>query len=137
MLRRLIFILALFAGTTNVYAANDGDEAPQSDVGMETESVPEDGVPKIPKINFTVIDDAPVIDGELTDLFWKQALEFSLDFVPIPSDGRGAKSMAVQEKSHPWQTCHASRRRQGCLDEVDNYGGISRRAKEVSQGRKE
>jgi hypothetical protein len=85
MLLRLVFRLALFSGISNVYAVNDGDEAPQSDVGMETESVPEDGVPKIPKINFTVIDDAPVIDGELTDLFWKQALEFSLDFEFYPS----------------------------------------------------
>ena len=85
MLKRLILILVILSGSSNTYAANEGDEAPESDIGLASESVPDDAGLQIPEVTFTVVDDAPVIDGEIIESFWKQAMEFSLDIEFYPT----------------------------------------------------
>ena len=85
MLKRLMLILVILSGSSNTYAANEGDEAPESDIGLASESVPDDAGLQIPEVTFTVVDDAPVIDGEIIESFWKQAMEFSLDIEFYPT----------------------------------------------------
>jgi len=80
----ILILIALFAGT-NAFAAIEEDAAPESDIGLSSESAPDDTGSKIPEINFTVVDDAPVIDGEIIEVFWKNALEFSLDIELYPT----------------------------------------------------
>ena len=71
--------------STNAHAATEGDEAPESDIGLAAESAPNDTGLKVPEVTFAVVDDAPVIDGELIESFWKHAQEFSLDFELYPT----------------------------------------------------
>jgi len=85
MLKIFIFALAITLTSTNAYAATEGDEAPESDVGLAAESAPDDTGSGIPAVTFTLVDDAPVIDGELIESFWKHAQEFSLDIELYPT----------------------------------------------------
>jgi len=79
MIKYIHICLILLIVSTQAYAASEEDEAPESDVGLSAESAPEDSNFQIPEVAFTVIDDEPVLDGNIDDDFWKQALTFSLD----------------------------------------------------------
>ena len=85
MMKIFIFALAILLTSSNAHAATEGDEAPESDIGLAAESAPDDTGSRIPEVTFTVVDDAPVIDGELIEVFWKHAQEFSLDIELYPT----------------------------------------------------
>ena len=80
----LICLISLIV-STNLYAATDEDEAPESDVGLSAESAPEDKQFEIPEITFTIANDEPVIDGEIDDQFWQQAVSFNLEIELYPT----------------------------------------------------
>ena len=67
MLKIFILILAILLISTNAHAATEGDEAPESDIGLAAESAPDDTGSRIPEVTFALVDDAPVIDGELLE----------------------------------------------------------------------
>lgn len=85
MVKHFLISFVLLCASTNLYASAMGDAAPESDVGLSAESLPEDGKLKIPEVSFPVFNGEPVIDGDINDDFWKQAKSFSLETELYPT----------------------------------------------------
>ncbi len=107
----LIFLVQLIL-CANLYAATDEDEAPESDVGLSSESAPDEKQFEIPEVTFTVVDGEPVIDGKIDDLFWQQAVLFELELELYPTQYAPAvvetKAWIAANKTHIFVAFEAS-----------------------------
>jgi len=84
MIVRFIFCVFVLVFSTDNYASDDEDEAPESDIGFSAESLPNSDSPKIRELAFAPAEGSPVIDGDITDPFWSQAEMLSLDIELYP-----------------------------------------------------
>jgi len=80
----LLFFCTVTAAATS-FASDNEDDAPESDVGLSAEAVPEENKLKIPELFFQPVEGKPVIDGDITDPFWAAAESFSLDMEIYPT----------------------------------------------------
>ncbi len=76
----LLFTFSLLLVHGVCLSANEDEEtAPESDIGLTSESVqPGDGV-EIRDVRFEQVSGKPLIDGDVSDPFWEQAHAFNLD----------------------------------------------------------
>jgi hypothetical protein len=84
-IHRLIIALILIAMGSIVFASDDEDKAPEPDLGLGAESVPEESKLQLRDLTFTPIAGQPLIDGDITDPFWEQAESFDLDIELYPT----------------------------------------------------
>ncbi len=85
-MKQLFFTIFLFLVCGVCLSAEEDEEAaPESDIGLSSESVQQgDGV-KIPNVKFELLSGKPTIDGDITDPFWEQAHAFNLDTELYPT----------------------------------------------------
>lgn len=78
-------LLSLLLFSPHIYASDDQDEAPESDIGISSESALTDSPYDIREIIFKPGKGKPIIDGDITDPFWEQAESFYLDIELYPT----------------------------------------------------